>query len=874
MPSLQNSNLRARHPREAQDPFDFPPDQHLLITTPSRVFSWDASGLQTLFKSSKSGIAAAAESNDGSGILAGLTAEEDEVRHLSYTADSKKLYLSTKVTNAVQCYSTEGQRLLSPPEVLASSPVVLAVSPNGGLMVTAERDPPSVYLKYLRGTTPSTMVVLQSSGTGVAVTAFHPDRPEVFLLGFEDGTLAVIDVSRLANVANDGLYADQKRVGKAELGRIRNLHKSTTSRSRSRDKSITGAAFLPDRALRVISVGADGRCRLSDFSGKPTILWTWHCKVSLACIAVSCTKKSTSQPPLHGEISEHLTPYSPSALIAIGSEHGSVMLYDSLGLLKHHSRVGRKGQRLISVEWIQGPSPGLSSRIVPRETSVLLGIPPGSICEPRKQTAQHDGTGDPHFLGVHPALRPPATAIAPPSTRKFTIHPDEECTMGTVRRAPPQPGALIASPAVPANRDLFSTTLKPWPAELGGRNPRLRSAPISRPRISTNTFAKRIVSTSRKKPTISWPIDMELSARESHATSSISLTSKRDGNDEPLPHHAGVAARARAKKLDGSSRHGLPPEPAPISTRPRTRTNVRSPSTPRSPKGAPTSGQVREGSAGHTQITRPQFAPIACSKPLTMPPQPVLSPPRPPVESRVYGRGGRWVSDSVSEDSWFVLHENELWLTSDDEQAHITARQHHLFRRPPTHQTSRSHAGLQGVQLPVQVFSGHSVYPEHDPLSSQAVPMRAKTRRAKTFAPDSDHVRRLFPRTSSLSRDRKGKGKSARPRKSVQQHLAPQLTSSAIAGHNTTGEGRMHAKSTKNFPGDCIESRERSGELHEASNCCVESAARTRALEGELSALKLELAAVKPALLSHAAAGKYLPKQHHRSGREDKMRRP
>ena len=45
----------------------------------------------------------------------GLSAQEDEVRHLQYTKDSKNLFLSTKATNEIQCYSTEAQQLCSPP---------------------------------------------------------------------------------------------------------------------------------------------------------------------------------------------------------------------------------------------------------------------------------------------------------------------------------------------------------------------------------------------------------------------------------------------------------------------------------------------------------------------------------------------------------------------------------------------------------------------------------------------------------------------------------------------------------------------------------------------------------------------------------------
>lgn len=50
--------------------YSFPRHQHLLVTTPSSIFAWDCNGIHIIFKSSRSGIAAATEAKDGSGMLA------------------------------------------------------------------------------------------------------------------------------------------------------------------------------------------------------------------------------------------------------------------------------------------------------------------------------------------------------------------------------------------------------------------------------------------------------------------------------------------------------------------------------------------------------------------------------------------------------------------------------------------------------------------------------------------------------------------------------------------------------------------------------------------------------------------------------------
>lgn len=51
-------------------PFTFPRDHHLVITTPGGIYSWDSLGLQQIFKSSRKGILAAKEARDGSQLLA------------------------------------------------------------------------------------------------------------------------------------------------------------------------------------------------------------------------------------------------------------------------------------------------------------------------------------------------------------------------------------------------------------------------------------------------------------------------------------------------------------------------------------------------------------------------------------------------------------------------------------------------------------------------------------------------------------------------------------------------------------------------------------------------------------------------------------
>lgn len=178
--------------------FTIPGDSHLVITTPSNIYTWDSAGIHIIFSSSKRGIvaAAAARTKDGAPMLAvadrqvvvlhdtargqerswGLKAGDEEVRSLLYSRKSKALYLSTNMTNAIQRFSIEHSRLLSPSQQHASPPNALAVSSSGHLMVSASWKPPAVYLSNLQHKgTPSTLLMPRASTSAVSSVKFHPE---------------------------------------------------------------------------------------------------------------------------------------------------------------------------------------------------------------------------------------------------------------------------------------------------------------------------------------------------------------------------------------------------------------------------------------------------------------------------------------------------------------------------------------------------------------------------------------------------------------------------------------------------------------------------------------------------------------------------
>jgi hypothetical protein len=56
--------------KTAEDDFEIPSNAHLLITTPKHIYTWDREGLHVVFTSTKNGIVAAKEANNGSGVMA------------------------------------------------------------------------------------------------------------------------------------------------------------------------------------------------------------------------------------------------------------------------------------------------------------------------------------------------------------------------------------------------------------------------------------------------------------------------------------------------------------------------------------------------------------------------------------------------------------------------------------------------------------------------------------------------------------------------------------------------------------------------------------------------------------------------------------
>ncbi|KAG9692034.1 WD40 repeat-like protein, partial [Aureobasidium melanogenum] len=393
----------------SQPTFKLPKNSHLIITTSGGIFSWDRDGVKQLFSSSKKGILAAREAKDGSQVLAvadehvvvlhdckrgreeswGLSGSEGIVRLLEYAPDAKSLFLSTSLTGAIQHYSIHESRYLDPPSNHPSPPNVLAISSTSHLMLSASENPSVVYLQNLALKTSAIQLHPSASGAAVATASFHPERPNIFLLAFKDGTIAAYDATRITRTSEACTSTKSRSVNNGHAGEIShlsNLHRVTNIRNLSdppdaspnttigsRTVAITGAAFLPGFRSRAVSAGADGRCRLVDFEAGGKILRTWHAQAPVTSLSVLAIKSSSKTEKTVSKQKPGVTISGTEAktVIAVGRVDGQVLLFDSVGLRLDQVLVNALGEKVINVEWMDGPSPcAISSPIKPVSSKI------------------------------------------------------------------------------------------------------------------------------------------------------------------------------------------------------------------------------------------------------------------------------------------------------------------------------------------------------------------------------------------------------------------------------------------------------------------------------------------------------------------------
>ncbi|WPG97517.1 Hypothetical protein R9X50_00029400 [Acrodontium crateriforme] len=763
--------------------FDFPPGQHLLITTPSRIVAWDAANTHSIFTSSKAGIVASKEAKDGSGILAvadqhtvvlhdtkrgkesswGLQAsDEDRVRHLEYAQGTSTLFLSTNLTSDIQKYSTERSRLLSTAQVHATPPIALAVSPTGHLMVSASDNPPAVYLRNLAHNSPPVLIEPRASESAVNYAAFHPERSNVFLLAFRDGTLAAYDATKILRKSS-GSFSNQQSVSDGEIGRLENVHR-TTSKLAIQDGTgvkpilITAAAFLPGYKTRSVSVGSDGRCKIVDFVDGGVTVRTWHAKAPLTSVSTLSVTLQNEVPPKTAKRAVNLSshkiggPTSTKNLIAVGRADGKVHIYDSLGLLLAEKAVSLNCERIISVEWVKGASP--TPLKVKISTVSQPPAQPGAQCAqsvtvvPNIQSPTPMPAENMAAVNFPPTLEETDETILTQQTtasRKFTIHPDEvESDEGTVRYSPsPKRSNKLMPPNIPSSAnylDLFSPIKPPMAKQAEPAQQRIYSPPRIRPRISSQTFIQHPGGRPGLKESVADEPQRVEDSGDQGKTSASTLELHTNNKllqlkDTKLPPSS-IKQRTTYLKPIRKSRRSMGRSEITPNNNARVLADLRKLSS------APTGTQQKQGalsafakkSASNSKIHPAYRHHVSILR----------SPSRQKAwhPGNVLERESTWPTDSLQDE---FPHENEddIWFTSDTDREGKSLRQRRLktLARPPARQESRTN--------PENHETG--IFPPLASTEDEMLTAVSHFSPSQTQSPTSEDVCELFPRGSSLS---------------------------------------------------------------------------------------------------------------------------
>lgn len=896
--------------------FDFPDNCHLIITTPRHVFAWDKSGVHSLFRSRRSSIVAARGAKDGSGVLAiasrnvvvlhdtkrgkdeswGLNANQEEVRHLEYSPDAKSLFLTTTSDGTIQRYDTESARLLDPAEKLVAAPVAMAISPTGHIVLSASQNPPVVYVKNLAHNTASSLLNPNASTAPVCCAVFHPERPNIFLLAFRDGTVAAYDATKMPK-----RDPDQTSAKDGEISRLQNLHRAVVTGDSSLDKStlaapIVGAAFLPGYKTRAVTAGHDGKCKIVDFANKGVILRSWHAKAPLTSISVLAVKPEIGRSARSSRNSQasgsHTIggPTTTDSLIALGRIDGKVHIYDTVGILQAQKTVSAQEEKIISVEWARGSTPraidlgGVERRFSDAVSTDLrpAALKPSGQSQPdpdaKKQSSspQDDPQDSPNQQA--PIRSPP---VVPAPTRKFTVHPDE-VDDGTVRHVPSPQRSRAAIPATTGYDDLFSPvkadTIKTKKSPKKAPRERVISPGRDRPRLSSQTFVKSPDGQAgHTTADVVSPRKVSLAQTAQRHTTSVDSANERRQSKPAIPPKS--SRRGKPVVTTRSTRRtSLARVIVPVSDGTTSRNST---ATQLSNFNAKVLSDLRKLN-GNKDVLHGHGVLSAYTVPQRT--DPVAEPLQPSsIVSQLRGETAQAKKRSVhlsDSETWptdsAVGAEEDIWLTDEpeDTQNQQRKRREDRMSRPPARQTTRSKFERQGTKsTAVHDASTHqrvSHHARHVDGSTEEDVFSAETHMtpAVHFSPASENVRELFPRTTSLSPhksrsptkkatespDRKGLGLTAMALNEALGRPGKSPWTRAKAGRRVPSPRKTSQVARQHRAGTGVENREVAtfGVLARSPShqclICPDNTTRIQTLESEVAMMKGEILAMKALL--------------------------
>ena len=309
---------------------------------------------------------------------------QGRVRLLKVDKESKRLFFTTNLQNSVQSYSLQNSKLLDPSHDHPSPPSVFAISCNSRFLLSTSQAPPTIYLTNLTLHTAPVLLRPYCSSSSVVAAAFHPENEDFFLLAFADGTAAVFDALHFfhAHGRSDRRRSNEVSGSGGEIAFIKGLHATGTSGGTpsgedgtkfdgydpgtgvvnvgSRATGITAVAFVPGRSATAVTVGADGKCCVVDFTqldkDKAVLLKSWHVRRPATSLSIICYSKQPLGAQMDGTAlegsSRSRTESAGSSYIAIGRQDGRVLLFDLDGKPLGDRALDADGSRVLDVEWM------------------------------------------------------------------------------------------------------------------------------------------------------------------------------------------------------------------------------------------------------------------------------------------------------------------------------------------------------------------------------------------------------------------------------------------------------------------------------------------------------------------------------------------
>ena len=360
---------------------------------------------------------------------------QGRVRLLQYAEESKRLYFTTSLQNAVQTYSIDSAKLLDPLHTHPSPPKVFALSANMELLLSASANPSTIYITNTTLTTTPILLQPQCSSSTAVAAAFHPHRPSLFVLGFADGTLAVYDARYF--LLNDGMGERKDRpeepTRNGEIAFKRKLHAPVTAVSGKHEEwippfrgydsgtkkvivgdvgiGISAVAFIPGFDCATVSVGADGKCCVVDFTTATPAIRSWHVMSAATCLSIIRPQSLVSNKSDKMTRNKKRGTSGDGYLAAVGCKDGRVLLYDLKGNLLGQHNMDVEA-RVVDVDWIELTSSPYKAYKRPPQT-----VPPKPFSSSARRGATTSSSSRPDSPKICTANDTTVSNLAPNSPK-------------------------------------------------------------------------------------------------------------------------------------------------------------------------------------------------------------------------------------------------------------------------------------------------------------------------------------------------------------------------------------------------------------------------------------------------------------------------